>query len=61
MKYALLMFWVLCDLIRDIFFVGGAMWLIVTKHYSGWWLVLAIALCVNISLFKALKKVFNVE
>lgn len=41
--------WLIVDLIRDLFCLSGGIYLAIWKHCSGWWVVLAIVLCMSTS------------
>lgn len=60
MKYLFLIIYTITEVIRDVFFVGGAVYLSIWRHCSGWWVVLGIVLCMSPTYFKIIRKEFNV-
>jgi hypothetical protein len=56
MKDKTIIAWLICDVLRDIFFIFGSVYLVIWKGCSGWWIVLAIILCQNDLLTEVLKK-----
>ncbi len=61
MKYALLMLWIICDFLFGTFLIGGSIWMVLYKHCSGWWVAIAIVLCMSPTLYKVLAKEFGVK
>jgi hypothetical protein len=61
MKELVLIIWLIVDLIRDLFCLGGAVYLVIWRHCSGWWIALAIVLCIGDSLYKSLRNYFDVK
>lgn len=61
MSDALLGVWIFCSLIWDIICVGGCTYLVFWRGHSGWWYILALAVCDSSTMYKALRKRFQVS
>ena len=55
-KDRVLIVWIVCVLLWDIFLFGGTSYLVFYKGFSGWWFVLAVLCGESDTLMKALKK-----
>ncbi len=60
MKYAFLIVWTICELIKDLTLLGGSIYLAIWKHCSGWWVVLAIVLCIAPTYYEVIRKEFGI-
>lgn len=60
-KDIVLMTWIICDLIKDIFLLSGSIYLVIWKGCSGWWIILAMILSGSPTLFKVLKKRYEIK
>lgn len=59
MRYALLIIWLVLEFALDVFLMGGAIYLVMWRHCSGWWIVLALILMCRPAIFKVLKQEFK--
>ena len=53
--------WIICDLIKDIFLLSGSIYLVIWKGCSGWWIVLSIILSASPTLFKVIRKRYEIK
>jgi hypothetical protein len=60
MRDALLAFWLLLDVLWDAVVLGFTAWMVFFRGHSGWWFLLAIICCSSTSLYKALRKRFEI-
>jgi len=55
-----LVIWILTSALWDVLVFGTTTYLVFWKDHSGWWFVLAVALCCQVTLFKARRKRYGV-
>ena len=58
MRAAILIIWLILDVLLTVFFVGGGVYLAIWRHCSGWWVVLGLVIssCIGSKhLYKSLK------
>lgn len=56
----LLLVWLLLSVLWDTVCIGVTGYLVFWRGHSGWWFVLALALCCNTTLLKVLRKRYGV-
>jgi hypothetical protein len=58
-KKTVLIAWLCCSLIWDIFVFGGISYFVFFKGSSGWWFLFGIAATYQPTMYQALKEYFN--
>ena len=61
MKDSVLITWIVCAFLFDVFLLVGTSYLVFGRGASGWWFLLAIAIGMSPTLFKVLRKRYQVE
>lgn len=59
MNDELLMLWLIVSLVWDVYVWGAVGYAVLWRGFSGWWFVLAFALTYNESMWKILRKRFE--
>lgn len=57
----LLLIWLIITIIESFILFVGSIYLVLWRGCSGWWIVLALLLVSSSSVFKVLRKKFNIE
>ncbi len=60
-KDGVLVVWILCAFMWDIFLIGGTSYLVFYKGCSGWWFVLTVLLGSQFTLFDVLKERYGIN
>lgn len=59
MRYLLLIIWTVLEFAFDVLLLGVALYLVIERHCSPWWVVLAIIMMCRPTLYKVLKEEFK--